>query len=453
MSTSLTLESIVITGIGLVTPLGTTRESTWRALLTGERAGRSLDLNRMGQAWKGMAPSPVWRGCPVDRSWSDSGEPIIDDALRAAREAMAHARLAPSALSRVGCVIGASKGGMHLGIPAFAAQHTLRVKQSERAIYASNEFGEAATPPDRVDIESVWGPLPPDAWMNAWPAAPATAVAQTNNIQGPVLAPAAACATGLVSMIRAAELIRDGTCEVVLCGSSDASLLPSLLASYRRLGVMAWRGDPQSACRPFDTERSGFLVGEGAAVMVLESQSHADRRGAKPLAEFVAGRSYSDGAGVAGLDESAEGLSRAISEVSALGGIPVDEIDLVNFHGTGTPQNDHSEFAALARALGGQRLMGKCCAFKGSMGHLMGGAGSVEAALSIMAIRDQMAPPTVNLTRVDPELAEMAELPFTAAVGQPRQINTVLKTSLGFGGPVAAVLLRRLDTPPGRSSY
>ena len=440
-------ESVVITGIGLVTPLGVTRESTWSALLAGERAGAVLSPAHMGPAWEGIAPSPTWRGCPVPRTGDFAGEPIIGDALMAAREAFAHAHLSLVDPQRWGCVVGASKGGMHFAVPLFARQRGSRLRDLARVRGGAEDSLHA--PYEEVDLEthsgqSAWDGLPEDAWMQIWPDAPATAIAREFNIRGPVLAPAAACATGLVSLIRAAELVRSGVCDVVLCGSSDASLQPALLASYRRLGVLARHGDPRTACQPFDRDRQGFLVGEGAAVLVVESLAHAMRRGATPLAEFVAGRTFSDGAGVAGLDESAEGLSRAIEGVTRAGGITAAEVDLINLHGTGTDQNDRTEVTALARVLSGRTPRGIGCAFKGAIGHLMGAAGSVETALAILSLRDQVAPPTANLRTLAPDLKSILSLPFTGEAPTPRRIETVLKTSLGFGGPVAAVLLRRV---------
>lgn len=422
MSLLVSGESVVITGIGMVTPLGTTRESTWSALLAGKQAGTDLDPAAMGPAWRGIAPDPLWRGCPVRRTWDYPGEPIIGDALVAAREAISHAGLERGDPLRWGCVLGASKGGMHLGIPMFVSQFS---KASNAA-------------------ETAWDGRAVDAWRQIWPDAPSAAIAREFDIRGPVLAPAAACATGLVSLIRAADLIRDGVCDVVLCGSSDASLQPSLLGSYRRLGVLARRGDPRTACKPFDQDRDGFLVGEGAAVMVLESWSHAEQRGALPLAEFVAGRTFSDGSGVAGLDESADGLARAIAGVTAAGGLTAAEIDLVNFHGTGTEQNDRTEFSAWTKALAGRPMQGIGCAFKGALGHLMGAAGSVEVALSVLVLRDQLAPPTANLHSVADDLKSLGSIRFTGQSATPMVVNTALKTSLGFGGPVAAALLRRV---------
>lgn len=408
--------SVVVTGLGMVTPLGADRESTWSSVLAGRLSGQLLDPARMGPAWEGIASSPDWRGCPVPRDWSMATEPLIDDAVSAAREALQHAELVELDSERTGCVIGASKGGLHQFVPAYT-------RGADRSDLA----------PD----------IPPQQWPWTWPNAAAAQVAQNFNICGPVLAPGAACATGLVSLIRACDLIRQGICDVVLAGSSDASLQPALLASYRRLGVMARRDEPAVAGRPFDTKRQGFLVGEGAAVLVLESRSHAMQRGACPLAEISSGRVLSDGAGVTGLEESADGLTRAIQESLFEAQITADQIDLVSFHGTGTDQNDRSEATAWSRVIAGRQSRAHGCAFKGGLGHLMGGAGSVEAALSILALRDQVAPPTANLTQIDPQLGRLLELTMTGQSPVTRPMENVLKLSLGFGGPVAALVLRR----------
>lgn len=177
---------------------------------------------------------------------------------------------------------------------------------------------------------------------------------------------------------------------------------------------------------------------------MVESRTHAEQRGGTPLAEFVAGRSLSDGDGVAGLDKSAEGLARAIELTLQAGGITAGEIDLINLHGTGTQQNDRIEATALSQIHFGPAPRGVCCALKGALGHLMGAAGSVEMALAVLCLRDQVAPPTANLRTLDPDLKELLPLPFTGEAARPLTIETVLKTSLGFGGPVAAGLMRRV---------
>lgn len=420
-------EPVLITGIGIVSPLGPTRETTWQAILAGERAGQQLDPGTLGPAWLGVRNDRHWQGCPARRTGhraypcgteSFGHEPFVTDALTAAREALAHAGLSESGHERWGCVIGASKGGLHQVIPHWMQTHD-------------------------------WGPSGGLRWPGTWPNAPAAAVAQDWEVEGPVLAPAAACATGLVSLIRGAELIRTRVCDVVLAGSTDASLQPALLGCYHRMGVMSRSSDPLAACKPFDRDRDGFLVGEGASILVLESQSHATRREATVWAEFVTGRSLSGASGMTSLDESAEGLTRAIHDLLMASGLSLDMIDLINWHGTGTRQNDRTEITALLSCLTGRPWSGHSCAFKGALGHLMGGAGSVETALCVLALRDQIVPPTANLTHFDPELAaaEPHQLLNLAASfvqhAQPQTIRTVMKTSLGFGGPVATALLRR----------
>lgn len=408
---------VVVTGVGMITPLGHDRDTTWQAILEARRSGVFLSPEQQGPAWLGIENSPEWRGCPVDRTWRQTSEPLIDDALRAAEEAFSHAGLGECQPERTGCVVGASKGGLHGFVPAWS--------RSRELVHSPIECQRSLSD-----------------WPWTWPNAACVEIARRWNIQGPVLAPGAACATGLVSILRAVQLLQDGTCDVVIAGSSDASLTPALLACYRRLGVMARTGDPAMACRPFDRDRSGFLVGEGAGMLVLETREHARSRGARPLAEIVSGRIYSDGDGVTGLDETAGGLTRAIDESLRDAGISVSEIDLVSFHGTGTHQNDRSEATAWGQVLGAKSPRALGCAFKGGLGHLMGGAGSVETALTILAMQNQTVPPTTNLIQIDPQLQDLIRMPMTTQSPVRHRVRTVLKLSLGFGGPVGAIILR-----------
>ncbi|MCA9070673.1 MAG: hypothetical protein KDA84_17200, partial [Planctomycetaceae bacterium] len=244
---------VVITGIGLVTGLGSDRESTWRALLSGAGAVRRLDpselCRRAGLTHLPGAPQ-TYLGAPVAGVMDCSAgtvfeqEPNIRLANLAAEEALQDAQVDWDTIKPPlrGCVIGTSKGGMHSISRLLAAEHHR----------------------DNSD-------LPPELWPMFWPSTPASIVAERWKIRGPVLCPVAACATGLMSLWRGAELIREGTCDVVLAGSTDASLHPSVLGAFSRMGVLAKEtDDPREACRPFDLNRSGFVVGEGAAVLVME---------------------------------------------------------------------------------------------------------------------------------------------------------------------------------------
>ena len=312
---------VVVTGVGLVTPLGTGREISWSAIRHGQSAVRCLEADDLN----GEPPRGVrWLGASAPREClSAANEPVVAMAQRAAREAMTHAGL--SELSQWnGCVIGTSK----LGLRSF----------SRFVEQVSNLPGPCTIDERHPDWQVA--NLPHEM---LWPNAAARAVANEWNICGPVLCPVAACATGLVSLIRGADLIRSGECDVVLAGSSDASLVPIVLGSFQRLGVMA-RGfeEPSSACRPFDAERSGFVIGEGAAVLVLEDREHALARGATRLAEFVAGGMASDPSGLTQVDPHGTSLAWLIRDVLRRANVSAADIDAINLHGTATRSEEHT---------------------------------------------------------------------------------------------------------------
>ena len=242
-----------------------------------------------------------------------------------------------------------------------------------------------------------------------------------------------------MSLCRGFELIRDGHCDIVLTGSSDASLCTSVLASFGRLGVLA-RGfdDPATACRPFDRHRDGFVVGEGAAVLVMERLDHALQRGARPYAEWVTAGYAADVSGITRLEEQPTGLIRLIRDVLRRADLTAAEIDYANLHGTATLQNDLCETRALKQALGPTSRTLCCSSLKGGLGHLLGAAGSVETAAALLAMREGVVPPTVNLTESD----SGCDLDYTPRHPRPRRIENTLKLSLGFGGHLVAAVLR-----------
>lgn len=397
---------VVITGIGLWTPLGAGRELTWRSLIAGQSASRSL----VAPHWTGVSPVA---GAPCEippETIRDKVDPVIAMARLVAIEAIEDAGLKSQVLSQdhTGVVFGTSKGGLH------TASRLL------------------STPP----VAS----KDPDSWLNVWPNSAAVGVARAIGCFGPVLAPVAACATGLAACLRGYELIRDGRCEVVLAGSSDASLQPAILGSFQRLGVLAKpTDDPATACRPFDRDRTGFIVGEGAGCLVLESYEHAMARGATWYGEWLGGRMLSDPSGLTQLDPDGTSLRRLLRDLAGLADGPPDYI---NLHGTATRPNDRVESSAVAAILGATARETSCSSLKGGLGHLLGAAGSVELAATLLAIRDQIVPPTVNLFSVDPELA--ADMCLTPRKSQRRRINRAWKLSLGFGGHLSAACVGRL---------
>lgn len=410
---------VAITGIGLVTSLGVEREATWLALREGRVGARVLDLpvGRGEPPYAGYpAPMPevdpefraAWR---LDRAW--------EMLCRAASGATRDAGLTPTLgrhvdPGRVAAVIGSSKGGLgHLG----AWRH---------AILAGGR------PPSPLD------------WTESWPHAPGWLLGDTVGAAGPRIAPVAACATGVVAVLRAARLIRRGECDVALAGASDAQHDPLPLAAFRRMGVLARvDGDPASAVRPCDRRRTGFLPGEGAAVLVLERADHARARGVSPYAEVAGGALGSDATHVTGLDPDPANLAALVLRALDDAGMAPGEIDHVNLHGTATRDNDPLECRALRRAFGPDADALACSASKAQVGHLLGAAGAAELAIACLAIRDGFVPPTLNLTEPDPA----CDLDLTPLVGRPRPLRAALKLSLGFGGHLAAAVLLRPDGP------
>ena len=401
----------------MVTPAGSDRESSWQRICHGPAATTWLDMPGLPFRAAGAPLPNTFENCARD--------PVVAIALRAAREAVVDAQLDPRQLDhwRTGCVIGTSKGGLR----TFATAVECERNGSQK-----------------LDVAS-----PAANWSDFFPHAPAAAVAQEFDLRGPALCPVAACATGLVSVQRGVELIRQGYCDTVLAGSSDASLQTVILASFRRLGVLAHGFDhPGMACRPFDRHRSGFLIGEGGAVLVLESWDTAKARRVTPYAEWLSGDVAADPSGMTRMEQPPASLQRLISEVVRRAKITPEEIDYVNLHGTGTQPNDVCETRALHGSLGDVAGRFACSSLKGTIGHLLGGAGSVELAATLLALRDGIVPPTLNLEERDPE----CDLDYTPRKLRRTPLQTALKLSLGFGGHLAAAIVRRWGSRAGEQA-
>lgn len=401
------LRRIAITGVGLVTPLGVDRESSWQGLLAGRRAVQWLDEIDV----KGFQPKfpgePRLFGArvPLEIPGSDR---MVTFAKLAAREAVRHAGISPAELRDAICVIGTSK------IDLQQVDHWLDPVTSEmqQALFTDVFF----------------------------PSQAASAVAEELGCEGGAHSPVAACATGLLSLIQTANLIRSGQCHVALGGAADSSLHRGVLASYRRLGVLARPGnDPGTCCRPFDAARTGFAVGEGAAVLVLEDWEHARARGASILAEWEDGLTSSESFDLIRTDRHGSALARLIQRLLNRRGISPEEIDAVSLHGTGTILNDLSEGAALRTVLGARHRPIDVFGLKGAIGHLMGAAGAVETAACILGLARGRSLPTVNHQKWE-EVFDKRPLRFNFC--RSDTYRRMLKISLGFGGTLAAALVK-----------
>ncbi|MEQ9411443.1 MAG: beta-ketoacyl-[acyl-carrier-protein] synthase family protein [Fuerstiella sp.] len=427
-------QDVLVTGIGMITPLAIGAELSWQRLKDGATAGRMLtddqidshaQLTELLKRPPGGAPvdhaaisdaaRAVWsrqaRGRAADLCRRFGADPLNNMVIVSLAEALQQAGLPVAELnrSRTGCVIGTSKASLR------AMEQTTKLVAEQRS-------------PNPSQLR--------DSFLSD---APLRAVLNFTGAQGPSSCPVAACATGLISVIQAAQLIHSGQCDVCIAGSADASLRASVLASFHRLGVTSRRPDPRSACRPFDEQRDGFIIGEGAAVFVLESRQHAEARRATHTARIVSGGWMTDPTGITQIDTSGAIVRSVIQQT--LNGVPQSSDEAAEqvfgqsgfccLHGTATHSNDLAEAQGLPDNI-------RAYGIKGAIGHLLGAAGSVELATTLLSLRDGVIPPTVNFTRRDPLCAlQISNQPVTT------RATSALKLSLGFGGHVAACLVSR----------
>lgn len=401
---------VVVSGLGMVSALGPDAASTW----AGVRLGRSA-VRRMS-----FAGSRPFLGAPVELSdgaeQAASADPVVRLGLSAATEAVRDSAVDLSDFdpSRLACNLSTSKGGL-------------------RTLFAEHERFLLSGSPGA------------DFFQRVHPGALAAAVSARFGFRGPCLSSVAACATGVHALIQAADLIRRGDADLVLTGAADASFVLPLLWSYARMGVLSkCLDDPPGAVKPFDRDRDGFAVGEGAAAFVLEGLESARARGA-PIYGELAGWSW--GADAYHLTS----LAAADSQIAPLLGQALRRAELdgrdlgyLNAHGTATRQNDVLETRAIRLALGPAADGVPVSSTKPATGHLLGAAGAVETALTLLALRDDFVPPTLNLRHPDPE----CNLDYVPLVGRSRVLRTAACVSAGFGGQIGVLVFRKLKDAP-----
>jgi 3-oxoacyl-[acyl-carrier-protein] synthase II len=261
-------------------------------------------------------------------------------------------------------------------------------------------------------------------------------------LTGPVMTQIAACATSVIAFHDALRLIKTGECDVVLTGGAEAPIVPMGVAALANMGALSRRNDsPETASRPFDETRDGFVLGEGGGVVVVESLAHALERGATPVAEVIGGALTADAFHISAPEPTGRGQARAMTGALRNAGVAPDEIDYIVAHGTATPLNDQTETRAIKTAYGAHARKVAISSPKSMIGHLVGAAGIASALAGLGAIRDQIIPPTANLRTPDPE-CDLDYVPLTA---RPARIDTVAINGFGFGGQNAVAIFRRLD--------
>jgi 3-oxoacyl-[acyl-carrier-protein] synthase II len=261
-------------------------------------------------------------------------------------------------------------------------------------------------------------------------------------LTGPVITQVAACATSVIAFHDALRLIRSGECDVVLTGGSEAPIWPMGVAALSNMGALSKRNDsPETASRPFDGTRDGFVLGEGGGVVVVESLAHAQARGATPIAEVLGGALTADAFHISAPDPSGRGQTRAMTLALRNSGVAPDEIDYIVAHGTATQLNDSTETVAIKGAYGDHAYKVAISSPKSMIGHLVGAAGIASALAGLGAIRDGVIAPTANLHTPDPE-CDLDYVPLTARTAK---VKTVAVNGFGFGGQNAVTIFRALD--------
>jgi 3-oxoacyl-(acyl-carrier-protein) synthase len=431
-------EAVVITGIGVIASIGRNREAVWQAVQRGDCGVRRLT---------GMTgiPDGMLLGATVDIEGEFPGQlKNIPLCRQTAAEALADARVHLVAVDRerFGCSIGAHMGDT--GYVLERLQSRERMSDHASSCQASGVRCQSPTPDTRHPTPVPW-------WQQWFPNTSCAMVARDYDLRGPRLSNSTACASGTIAILKAIRAIRDGQCDIALAGSSEA-IHPLFAAGFYNMGVLADHAQPTEACRPFDRARNGFVMGEGAAMFVLERLSHARARGAAIYAEVLGGLILNDARHVTSLDANSDALTELIRGTLRTSGVGPRDIAYINAHGTGTQQNDLLESRGIRAAFG--RVADSVCvsATKSMLGHLVNASGSVELAITALALRDGFAPPTLNLTEPDPE----CDIDCIPLVGRAQPLEHALKLSIAFGGHLAAVVLRRwtaADARQARSLY
>jgi 3-oxoacyl-[acyl-carrier-protein] synthase II len=408
---------VVVTGLGILCPVGNSPEEAWQNAANGVSGAIHMpEFEAQGLK--------VTFGCPIKNYDPESHlnkrdlrrtDPTTRVAHYVTQQALADSGLAitdGNALD-VGCLIGTGIGGLQTLVDGV-------IKYLEKG---------------HTSVSPLWLPM-------MLPDSPAGKVAIDFNLRGPNMSISTACATGNNSIGEAAEMIRRGAASVMVAGSAEASLINITIASLSNMGAISKRNDdPQGASRPFSADRDGFVVGEGAAVLILEELEYAKARGARIYAEVTGYGCTCDAFHITAPMENGEGAQAAMRYALKNAGLQPEDIDYINAHGTSTPLNDVSETRAIKNVFGDHAYKLKISSTKSMMGHLMGAAGSVEAVLSVKAVDEQFIPPTINLDTPDPE----CDLDYTPNVGTPATINHVMSNSFGFGGHNAVLIFSKYD--------
>jgi 3-oxoacyl-[acyl-carrier-protein] synthase II len=404
---------VVITGVGCISPVGNDGTTLWKNLIAGRSGVDRIThydttdyKTKMAAEVKGFDGIALFGNREARRM-----DRFTQFALAASIQAVDDSGLVidDSNRDRIGVVIGTGIGG---------------IESLFENLMAFVERGPSRVSPFMVPM------MLPDSGSGM--------VAIHLGVRGPNMAVVTACATGTNAVGEAAEIIRRNQADVILAGGSEAAIIPIAMSGLGVMGALStWQGNPERASRPFDRQRDGFVMGEGSAVLVLESLEHADRRKASILAEVSGYGSTNDAYHISAPAENGAGAALCMRMALADAGLGTQDIDYINAHGTSTPLNDKSETAAIKTVFGEHAYEIPVSSTKSMTGHLLGASGALEALICVKALQDQIIPPTINYEHPDPE----CDLDYVPNQSRSARMKHIMSNSFGFGGHNATIII------------
>ncbi|MBD2257062.1 beta-ketoacyl-ACP synthase II [Pseudanabaena sp. FACHB-2040] len=411
-------ERVVVTGMGVVTPIGLSVDAFWKAMMRGESGAAPLTRfdassfkTRFACELKGFDPLSY-----MDRKQAARLDLFCQYALASTQQAVEDAQLnfaegSQEERNRAGVVFGSGIGG-------------LQVLETQAKVLL--EKGANSLSPFMIPM--MIGNMAPGM------------IAMQHGLKGPNHGVVSACSTGNDAIRDALLLLRQGYADVIVCGGSEAPITPLGVGGFSAMRALSTRNDaPKTASRPFDTDRDGFVIGEGAGTIILETLSHAQARGARIYAEVLGFGASSDAYHYAAPDPTGQGVILAMQRAFQDAKIAPESIDYINMHATSTPLGDVAESNAIKQTLGKHAHQIKLSATKSMTGHLLGAAGAIEAIATILAIQYNVIPPTINVKSLDAD----CNLDYTLGEPQAREVNVALSNAFGFGGHNTTVVFQR----------
>ncbi|MCX6003289.1 MAG: beta-ketoacyl-ACP synthase II [Chloroflexi bacterium] len=406
---------VVITGIGIISPLGLDTPSTWEALINGKSGvdnitlfDASAHITKFAAEVKGFDPSNY-----IDRKDARRMDRFTQFAVTASKQAIQHAKLQIDESNRdnIGVLVGSGIGGL--------------ITLSEQ-IKTMSEKG-----PDKVSPFLV--PMMISDMASAQ-------ISITLGARGANFCPTSACSSGSDAIGTAYEIIKRGDAVAMLAGGAEAPVTPIGVAGFNAARALSTRNDnPKQASRPFDAQRDGFVLGEGSAILILESLDYAKQRGVNILAEIIGYGASSDAYHITAPTEGGDGAIRAMKMALKKAKISPTDINYINAHGTSTPLNDKIETKAIKTVFGDYAYKVPVSSTKSMTGHLVGAAGAIEAAICILAMQNSIIPPTINYTTPDPD----CDLDYVPNVARQANIKTAMSNAFGFGGHNSVLVIRK----------